>query len=147
MFTYIPKNFKMPAPLCFSVLFPFDSEVFRSCNLSGNLVMARGMKDGLISSRGKYVFGCASPLATRFATAGAMSLCTGIRQVGDSDIISKNSLSNKCLVGWAQDLTGQNWGKVYQFLFQWVIHPLVQENLLCYHECLEISLRYGLLPL
>ena len=137
----------MPAPLCFSVLFPFNSEVFKSCNLSGGNLVARGAKDGLMSFRGKCVFGCASPLATRFATAGAMSLCTGMRSVGESDVIGKNSLPNKCLVGWAQDLTRQNWGKIYQLLLQWVIHPLVQENLLCYHECLEISLRYGLLPL
>ena len=64
----------MLAPLGFSAFFPFDSGEFRSRDLSGNGLIIRGAKDGLISSMGKCVFGLASPVAIRFATAGATSL-------------------------------------------------------------------------
>jgi hypothetical protein len=67
----------MFTPLRIFALFPFGSKVFGSCELNGNGLVARGAKDGLISSMGKYVIGCASPLATCFATVGVMSLREG----------------------------------------------------------------------
>jgi hypothetical protein len=90
----------MLVPLCFSVFFPFDSDVFRSCTFNGSGLVAHGAKDGLISFMGKCVFGCASPLATCFATAGVISLVTF--KVSKSDILGKHLLSDKRLVGWAQ---------------------------------------------
>ena len=68
----------MLAPLGFSVFFPFDSDEFRSCDLNGNGLIARGAKDGLISSMGKCVFGLARPVAIRFAIAGTISLCAAL---------------------------------------------------------------------
>lgn len=71
---HTPKKLRILAPLGFSAFFPFDSEEFKSCDLNGNGLVVRGVKDGLISSIGKCVFGFASPVAIRFAKAGAMSL-------------------------------------------------------------------------
>jgi hypothetical protein len=88
----------MLVPLCFSVFFPFASDVFRSCTFNGSGLVARGVKDGLISSMGKRVFGCASPLATCFATAGVISLDTSFK-VSKSDILGKHLLSDERLVG------------------------------------------------
>jgi hypothetical protein len=73
---HIPKKPRMLAPLGFSAFFPFDSDEFRSCDLNGNGLIARGAKDGLISSMGKCVFGFAKPVAIPFATVGAISLCS-----------------------------------------------------------------------
>lgn len=75
---HILKNPRMLAPLGFSAFFPFDSDEFRSCDLSGNGLIARGAKDGLISSMGKCVFGFAKHVAIRFAIAGAISLCAAL---------------------------------------------------------------------
>ncbi len=69
----------MLAPLGFFAFFPFDSDEFKSCDFNGSGLMARGAKDGLISSMGKCVFGFASPVAIRFAKAGAISLCAALR--------------------------------------------------------------------
>jgi hypothetical protein len=79
---HTPKKLRMLGPLGFSAFFPFDSEEFRSRDLNGNGLIVRGAKDGLISSMGKCVFGFASPVAIRFATAGVISLCTVSWQVG-----------------------------------------------------------------
>jgi hypothetical protein len=126
----------MVAPLGFSAFFPFDSDEFRSCDLNGNGLIARGAKDGLISSMGKCVLGFAKPVAIPFAIVGAISLCAALSYVGKSDKVRINSLSNKCFVGLAQGFTGRNLGKVYQLLFQRVIHPLVQKDFLCDHKFL-----------
>ncbi len=69
---------RMLAPLDFSAFFPFDSDEFRSRDLNGSGLIARGANDGLISSMGKCVFGFAKPVAIRFAIAGAISLCAAL---------------------------------------------------------------------
>ena len=74
--SHTPKKLRILAPLGFSAFFPFDSEEFKSRDFNGNGLMSRGVKDRLISSMGKCVFGFASPVAIRFAIVGAISLTT-----------------------------------------------------------------------
>jgi hypothetical protein len=75
---HILKKPRMLAPLSFSAFFPFDSDEFKSRDLNGNGLIARGAKDGLISSMGKCELGFAKPVAIPFAIAGAISLCAAL---------------------------------------------------------------------